>query len=54
MPKYAYDRIRSQKPMPGMIVVSDTMPVGEAIEVLTMYLECGTPEEFENLVVFLP
>ena len=54
MPKYAYDRIRSHRPMPGIIVVSDTMPVGEAIEILTMYLECGTAEEFESLVMFLP
>jgi hypothetical protein len=40
--------------MPGVIVVSDTMPVGEAIETLTMYVECSVPEEFENLVVFIP
>jgi predicted nuclease of predicted toxin-antitoxin system len=54
LPKYAYDRIRSHQAMPGIIVVSDTMPVGEAIEVVTMYLECGTAEDFENLVMFLP
>ena len=54
IPKYAYARIRSHQPMPGIIVVSDTMPVGQAIEVLTMYLNCGTVEEFENMVLFLP
>jgi hypothetical protein len=54
MPKHAYGRVRSRQPMPGIIVVSDTMPVGEAIEALTMYLECGTAEDFENLVLFLP
>jgi hypothetical protein len=53
MPKYAYDRVRSDQPMPGIIVVSDVMPVGEAIEVLTMYLECGAADEFQNLVTFL-
>lgn len=40
--------------MPGVIVVSDTMPIGEAVESLTVYLECGTAEDFENLVTFLP
>src|SRR5579872_1695650 len=54
IPRYAYDRIRSYQPMPGVIVVSDTMPVGEAIETLTIYLECSMPEELENLVVFVP
>ncbi len=54
IPGYAYDRIRSHQSMPGVIVVSDTMPVGEAIEALTMYLECSEPREFENLEVFIP
>lgn len=54
IPKHAYERIRSQQPMPGVIVVSDTMPVGEAVESLTIYLECGAAEDFEDLVIFLP
>ncbi len=54
IPKHAYQRIRSRQPMPGVIVVSDTMPIGEAVESLTVYLECGTAEDFENLVTFLP
>jgi hypothetical protein len=53
IPKHAYDRIRSGQHMPGIIVVLDTMPIGNAIDALTMYLECGSPEEFENLVIFL-
>jgi len=54
IPKHAYGRIRSLQSVPGVIVVSDTMPIGEAVEALAIYLECGTPEDFENLVVFLP
>jgi hypothetical protein len=54
IPKYAYERIRSQQPMPGVIVVSDTMPIGEAVEALTIYPECGVAEDFENSVTFLP
>jgi predicted nuclease of predicted toxin-antitoxin system len=54
VPSFAYERIRSHQFMPGVIVVSDALPVGEAIETLTMYVECGSAEEFENLVTFLP
>jgi hypothetical protein len=54
IPGYAYDRNRSHESMPGVIVVFDTMLVGEAIEALTMYLECSEPGKFENLVVFIP
>jgi len=54
IPKHAYGRIRSLQSVPGVIVVSDTMPIGEAVEALAIYLECGTAEDFENLVVFLP
>lgn len=54
LPAHAYHRIRSRQPMPGIILVSDTMPLGEAIEILELYLECGTAEEFQDLVLFLP
>lgn len=50
VPKYTHERIQSQQPMPGVIVVSDTMPIGEAVEALTTYLECGVAEDFENSV----
>jgi hypothetical protein len=35
--------------MPGVIVVSDTMPIGEAVEALTICLECGVAEEFGRI-----
>ena len=54
MPRFAQVRIRAGEPMPGLIIVSDTMPVGEAIDVLFVCIECGTPQDFENLVFFLP
>ena len=54
IPKYAYERIRREQSMPGVLVVSDTVAIGEAVESLTMYLECGTPDDFENTVIFLP
>ena len=54
LPHHAYHRIRSRQPMPGVIVISDTTPVGEAVELLEIYLECATAEEFQDLVSFLP
>jgi len=54
IPKHAYDRIRARLPMPGVVVVSDTAPVGEAIELVTLYLESGGAEEFDNQVIYLP
>ena len=54
LPRYAYLRIRSRQPMPGVIVISDTTPVGEAVELLEIYLQCATVEEFQDLVLFLP
>jgi uncharacterized protein DUF5615 len=54
MPKHAYDRVRAHQPMPGIIVVSDEMRVGDAIELLTMYIECGTAKDFENSVTYIP
>ncbi|SRR5579883_1889371 len=54
IPKVAYERIRASQPVPGIIIVSDTMPIGEAVEDLTIYLECGATEDFDNLVIFLP
>ena len=54
MAKHAYDRARSHQGMLGVIVVSDRMPVGEAIDLLSIYIECGTSEDFENSVTYIP
>jgi len=40
--------------MAGVIIVGDEMPIGRAIEDLTMYLESGSSPDFDNLVLFLP
>ncbi len=52
-PKQAYDRIRARLKMPGVILVSHTAPVGEAIELVTLYLKCGSAAEFDNHIVCL-
>lgn len=54
IPKHASERIRARLKMPGVIVVSDAAPVGEAIELVTLYLQCGSAAEFDNHIVYLP
>ncbi len=54
IPKHAYDRIRAHLKMPGIIVVSTNLPVGEAIEVVSMYIEYGEMNDFDHQVIFLP
>lgn len=54
LPKFAYDRVRAGEPMPGVFLVSDFMPVGQAIDELTIAIECFPPDECDNLVTFFP
>lgn len=41
MPGFAYDRVRSGDPMPGIFVVRDTMPTGQAIDELLLVFQPG-------------
>jgi predicted nuclease of predicted toxin-antitoxin system len=54
MPNFAYDRVRAGEPMPGVFLVSDLMPVGQAIDELLLAVECLPPEECKELVRFFP
>jgi hypothetical protein len=54
MPKYAYERVKEEKLMLGVIAVHDDAPIGEVIEDLLLSLEIDDPSEFVNQVVFLP
>jgi predicted nuclease of predicted toxin-antitoxin system len=54
MPNFAYDRVRAGEPMPGVFLVSDSMPIGEAINELCLAIECLTPDECKDLVTYFP
>src|SRR5215475_12477348 len=54
IPKYAYARVESGQPMPGVIAVPDTLALGQAIEELVTIIECSEQHEWENLVIYLP
>jgi predicted nuclease of predicted toxin-antitoxin system len=54
MPNFAYDRVRAGQPLPGVFVVSDLMPIGQAIDEILLAVECLTLEECKDLVRFFP
>lgn len=54
VPNFAYNRVRAGEPMPGVFVVSDLMPIGQAIEEILLAVECLLPEECKDLVRFFP
>ena len=53
MPDYAYQRLRDGLPMPGMVVVPSTMPIGQAIEGLLLIIGSSFDDEWANLVRYL-
>jgi hypothetical protein len=40
--------------MPGVFLVNDLMPVGQAIDEILLAAECFTAEECKDLVRFFP
>jgi hypothetical protein len=54
MTRYAYDRVREGKPMPGVFEVSRKVPVGVAIEEIVLLAECSLEGEWEGQVRYLP
>ena len=54
MPFFAYDRVKAAQPMPGVFLVSDVMPLGQAIDEILLAADCLPPEECKNLVRFFP
>ena len=54
MTRYAYDRVREGKPMPGVFEVSREVPIGVAIDEILMLVECSLPGEWEGQVRYLP
>lgn len=54
MAHYAYERVKSWQPMPGLFEVHSDLPVGQAIEDLVLLAEASLPREWEGQVRFLP
>jgi hypothetical protein len=54
IPYYAYARVQACQKMPGVFLVNDLMPIGQAVQELILAIECLDPEECRNLVRFFP
>ncbi len=54
LPNYAYELVRAGQPMPGVFLVSDLMPVGQAIDEILLAVDCLSPEECKDFVRFFP
>jgi len=54
VPGFAFNRVRSGQPMPGVFLVSDQMPRGQAVDELLLAIECLTADECKDLVRHLP
>jgi hypothetical protein len=54
MTHYAYERVRQGKPMPGILEVPDTMPIGRAIKDILLVAECVREGEWDGQVRYLP
>ena len=54
MVSFAYDRVKSGQARPGVFLVSDLMPLGQAIEDILLAADCLSPVECKDLVRFFP
>ena len=52
--RFAFERIDTGLPMPGVIETSASFAIGKAVEDLALMLECLTTGELENQVVCIP
>ena len=54
VPPAAYQRVGDGKPMPGVFIVPDRMPIGQAIAELALAVQCLSPEECKDFVTYFP
>jgi hypothetical protein len=54
VPPFARQRIEAEKPMPGVFVARESLPVGKVIEDLLILIECSTEGEWQGQVRYLP
>ena len=54
MPIYAAERLREGQTMPGLILVPQLLPIGQAIDDLLLIAQCGEVGEYEGFILRLP
>ena len=54
MPDFAHERIVAKQSMPRVFILNDRMSLRQAIDELLFLDEYSEPNEWKNLVVYLP
>ncbi|SRR5579871_4751940 len=55
MPGFAYERVRTGLPLPGVFVIRNRPEhIGQMVEDILLVVLCSTLEEWKDRVVFLP
>ncbi|MCB0206031.1 MAG: DUF5615 family PIN-like protein [Anaerolineae bacterium] len=54
IPRYALERVRLGLPMPGVVVASRDMAVGQTVEDIVLLADYSLDGEWENQVLYLP
>ncbi len=54
MTQYAYERLQLGQLLPGVVIIPKEMPIGIAIEELSIVLACSNPDDYPNRVIYLP
>ena len=52
--RYVYERVKTNKPMPGVIEVNPDFPTGQAIEEILLLAECSLEGEWDGQILYLP
>lgn len=50
----AFERVKTGRPMSGVIAVPQSIPIGAAIEDIALVVECATVEDYKDQVWYLP
>jgi hypothetical protein len=54
MADFAYDRVRSSLPMPGVFEISQDVPIGQVVADLVLVAQLSFEGEYEGRVVYFP
>lgn len=54
IPLFAYARVSADLPMPGVFLVDDQMPIGQAIDELLLAAHCLSRDECKNILKYFP
>lgn len=54
METHVRSRLNANKPMPGVFVIRQQIPIGTAIEAIVFVAECSHDNEWNGLIKYLP